>query len=1846
MGRKLAPEYVEELTITALDNMSRARTGVDPEAGSLANQGSDALDTLAATTLNVAGFGAGNAAVNRATAPKRPKPPEPSGQPTEAASELDDAGRLSTTRDRFIEGQLAAGRSGPAILEAAVAAGFEPADVRRGIAEALGTEPTAPDQPNRVNGRSRQDLPPEAPQDREPIDAAQRPQTANQASPPNLPPGGQGTRQGATGEATELTQPKPPPRRDQQPEPVVPGVDPERLRIATEALREADIPEAVIADMHPEDIIEAADVPDVPQPEQPSGFDPTSPVPQLPAPIKPPTKPVAQPDQSSTGPPPANVSPVSTDGGAAAPVNTDNDVAQPAEQTVLDPEAVGRIERLAQVHERSAQRSEGGTGYGVGGGEIDARWKADGLRSFVRRVNQGEPIESAARATKAEMAGWVERHNEQRRGDINWRRDPQSGQRTIDTAVAMLRQGGENPQPKKTVGQRIAPAELADSAKPKRTVGQRINRQSVPETGSAEGDAPFTAQDVAPGVVSNASTAPEAVGGTPSASQPTASTTAAQQSRQRYFAEQPLADRAETGPSVRLSRQRIERERPLRGEESEAGTSAQTIIGAWSRAFRVPINTGRMPAIPKRLGKVQGIYDGLDPSGPVPRSIRLDNQHAVDLLVAAHEVAHHLDRVTGITTPSPQHPKPSLPDRLHDELADLDYSQSGDVSEGWAEFLRLWMTEPTATDADGVAITGPTVHAPQTTKWLEQTWMNEPANKLWAKRLRAARGQANRHNAQSLNALVKTMIGSDHREEMPLADRMRQKFGKLARTIRRHAYNVDGRFVDMFRDAQKAGYSGINPETIVSWARHSVAPMADRAIADGVHNIATGKPIGEAKGLAERLTGHLRSDIEVDEAMEFGLARHTLHMAERNPGYRSPMTPEQAERYMSQFDDDTRQRYEETAKQISRYGDELLDMRVAAGSLTQESADRMKAAYANDNWFPMQRVQDGDAPMGSSSPRSIVRGQHSIRRRSDTGSDKPIVDPVEQLIRRTQQHYATAAKSRVTRVLKDMVDSTEGLGWFGRPVKADQQPTRQELGKVVDQLVKSGIVDPQDARAAKIASKHRDGKPLEPDEAALLAARHGYSGELSPAELDGIVALEPDLSDVLETWAPNYQPDPDRNVAVIVSPDGSKQLYEFDPELYAALEGLTQPHLHAAARIIKAWSRGFKAATVGMNATFAAGNLPMDTLFANVATSRYMGPLEAITSPVKEGIAAAADKAKRATGRQREMTSLGLLYSEITGDQTSEMTGGGASVQSHARQITGKSLKRRLGYDPRFPITSTARAIKSAAGRPLTAIEAVVALSDVPARRAEGKAYLREAGYQDAGGGRWKNTRSGKTVDHLPEEVRLGFLDAISEVTTNFRRRGKTMAYIDVISPFTVASVNGQVRYLRAAMNTASKIKSGDVFATAAGKRTRSIQEAGDIRQAQRFIVGHSVLFGAGLLYALARGDDEDYQEQPPWLRRDYWTFTDGEGQTTFSMPKPHAFRSMLAALEDQVADLPASRRRSILGHLLQEALNWIPGGGGPIKAGGEVMMNEDRFTGREIEPSYLDDGRPDSMIADENTTWASIQAAAMLERVGLDDISPMQLDHLADGTTGGAYNKAVGTVQKVNEGRYGLADVPGVRRFWKDRSYDASVQDFYDTIEQTTADAYRAEAAGRGDELARHESKLAKLDTAKGLLRSIRHAAPTDDPYRFTPQRVGVAREALGYSPLKNFPAPWDMEDPPEALAEAVKQHAAAMTPKAILGTGRPQSVSDKLPRSEQAADLKARQTAWDEARETDLAWLESHKHSQPVRDAITEATRSDRYRKVARHPAGRGNRSWDTYRRVMLDWQRAREAADRLGK
>ena len=275
-----------------------------------------------------------------------------------------------------------------------------------------------------------------------------------------------------------------------------------------------------------------------------------------------------------------------------------------------------------------------------------------------------------------------------------------------------------------------------------------------------------------------------------------------------------------TGPKVNQTRSLLVR-KP--GDESP-GISAADVHKTWTRLFGVTTRVGQSPNFKGPKGKrAAGFYNKRT------KVIRTDEPYVHELAVLAHEIAHYIDDVGKVTNESGSMLN-GAPESANSELQTLDYDpRAARVYEGWAEYLRNYLTEDN--------LNALKQRAPVFSDWFENTWMKN--NQELAAKLKEARRIALAMADQSIFQTMSAALGRPG-EDLSHAEQWKEYADSaLGR--------AEVRWIDRFApikhaeeelDKVNVSFSErASPYEIASFYSKISNSLAEKAFTNGVHSL-------------------------------------------------------------------------------------------------------------------------------------------------------------------------------------------------------------------------------------------------------------------------------------------------------------------------------------------------------------------------------------------------------------------------------------------------------------------------------------------------------------------------------------------------------------------------------------------------------------------------------------------------------------------------------------------------------------------------------------------------------------------------------------------------------------------------------------------------------------------------------------------------------------------------------------------------------------------------------------------------------------------------------------------------
>ena len=537
--------------------------------------------------------------------------------------------------------------------------------------------------------------------------------------------------------------------------------------------------------------------------------------------------------------------------------------------------------------------------------------------------------------------------------------------------------------------------------------------------------------------------------------------------------------------------------------------------------------------VPIRVGKIgrkkaAGIFK------VQPEIIRL--RQANDIPVAAHEIAHALEKAT--VGQSPGHPwmPPQVSPKMNKELVRLGHElyasgtpAGGYAREGWAEFVMYWMTDEATAKSK----------APETVAWFEGTFLKR--NQEIADALQTSKAKISEWYAASSTEQVKASIVRP--------ESVKEKVAKFPQVMKRLKKSADYNWVEMGTSldhlvraySQETGKDltpGEDPFQLFSSYRGTHGRIVRYMVEDGMVD-PIGNKIGSPLKDVAAIVGEKREEFG---AYLYALRARALLTDPKGP--REPgVTLEQAEETIADLETP---KFAIAAQKVYEWQDGILDY-LSAASPTYAAIVKNIRDRDPGNYIPLFREMDEEQPSGS--PKAGTHGAPVARLK---GSGRRVLDPFGSMIRNADKMVKAAHK----RMVLDAVIRLASVDGMGRLVEK--------------------------VPVAKIP------KSYQVDHTKLLKQIADQTG----LDLSGIEETEATMV-ALTFFEPKAMPGKGENIVPVQTKSGI-DWYEVDPALYEILQGMDVYTLPKAAELIFGTpARVFRAGTTGLQASFALITNPM-----------------------------------------------------------------------------------------------------------------------------------------------------------------------------------------------------------------------------------------------------------------------------------------------------------------------------------------------------------------------------------------------------------------------------------------------------------------------------------------------------------------------------------------------------------------------------------------------------------------------------------------------------------------------------
>jgi predicted RNA methylase len=574
------------------------------------------------------------------------------------------------------------------------------------------------------------------------------------------------------------------------------------------------------------------------------------------------------------------------------------------------------------------------------------------------------------------------------------------------------------------------------------------------------------------------------------------------------------------------------------------------IITDLAKALDVPIRYGRFRHQALGIFKVN------------QEAIRL--KRAMDISTAAHEAGHAIHKLIWGTSGQNLnwHPLAAYRSEL-EAIATKPRGNQSKLPEGFAEFIRMWLTDPTQAVAA----------APRFNAFWEYTISRAPELQTV---LLKARSDYARWQNQKGAANVLSMINVDTPDYSQL-----DWFSRIYTGIfnKNHPLEMAVKAITKGKPLSAENDPGVIAQLLSGWAakpehflnygtfdnnldqitgpgfRQILTPVKDRL--DDLRIAAVALRTIEKKGTQNVETGISVADAE-DALKDLGFDPGALQMVASlyssngnmlDVHSLSPLTPEA-------------QLIKDTLLKLYNYQDALLKYYVKSGMMSWDTYGVVK--QLNQFFVPFHRLFEPGAgettlegqPKGGKTPVNLWQPVKKMK-----GSWRPIEDPLESIIKNTYSLINIAERNMIGQALAKLAD-VEGSGkWIEGPLPAKMIPHSFALERIKEVLLDAGV------------------------------------------NTDKI-----DLEKMAVIFVPNAIPSPKENI-ITVHFKGEPKLYQLEHNLYKNITSLDSEVVGPLVKLLSIPASILRAGATGYNPEFMTRNMARDTIAGWLQTNVGFKPI-------------------------------------------------------------------------------------------------------------------------------------------------------------------------------------------------------------------------------------------------------------------------------------------------------------------------------------------------------------------------------------------------------------------------------------------------------------------------------------------------------------------------------------------------------------------------------------------------------------------------------------------------------------
>jgi len=657
-------------------------------------------------------------------------------------------------------------------------------------------------------------------------------------------------------------------------------------------------------------------------------------------------------------------------------------------------------------------------------------------------------------------------------------------------------------------------------------------------------------------------------------------------------------------------------------------------------------------------------------------------------------------------------------------------------------------------------------------------------------------------------------------------------------------------------------------------------------------------------------------------------------------------------------------KFQEVAEQVREWSLRILDYGVQAGSIRQKDVDNIQAAY--DVYIPFKRSIEqatGEKVERSLPGRGVAERARALRRLK--GTDYEIEDPIQAL---REQAYDVIRKAQQHMVMQSiyLMDRVMNprLAKEGKP----------GLGGLAVEVPRDA--EPKQILLSRIIkSMKKKAGPEQRQEAERVAAQmiDLFGGDADtaltfffpmgfPRGHRPRVAFRPNAP---ESFLQEMGLTP-QEIRKINAERGELMWFELDPVLYNALTTIDAPRPfleHAPEFLRKAIlvpSTGVRLGATVLSPAFVLRNLTRDPMTA--AMFKQGKKSYGLVNAWADSARAAMEQIKAAKGKPTEYTQFQALGLE------------GASIY-------GTEFQRQ-------PLTAVP-------GLRMFARQ-VKAIARFLSKPESWNRYIE-----------FKDVKEALEKEGAPRiEAQLEAMLASKEITNNYTRAGNLARALNQLVPYFAPNLAGKRKLWRSLLGMEGKQAQANAW-------IRGARDLGAI---------------TGLVYLINMMQDDEWRNDlPDWQRQLYWNVKLPGTDKILKIPKPFeagqifgtSMEVTLDAIRMEHGDEFAKDALIAFGADQMDSVTnaWKFAVLMPFL---EVMTNYSFFRKRELEPSWMQETR---LSQDRYTRYTTGIAKGLGQLTGKFGLSPIEIEQLAGGYSGGMLLSIMRAIDDVAEAASNLAD-------------------------------------------------------------------------------------------------------------------------------------------------------------------------------------------------------------------------------